>query len=198
MASSDRAFEYKGIQLDLTKLMFDVAHDNLADLLELFRIEGMLTPIIMKQPLLTFHDFSYDKLHNAWEYLSQSLVEKKLPALEQLPICNLHALGYIKVSYQDMKNNNFYYIDFKQYAQKGDICYITSSKKTIIDSKSPNAILYHVVNAVSLLKADITYTLHYTKVPDIAFQGWYGMHIPFSDERNIAFQKGVVSLIRKI
>lgn len=195
---ADHAFEYKGINIDLSRLVFDMANDNLADLIELFRIEGMLTPIILRKPLLTYHDFSYDRLYNAWAQIGQNGMENKLPTLQNLPIGSLHALGYIKISYHDIRHDNFYYIDCKHYIKKGEIGYINSSKKVMIDSGSPNALLYHLVNGVCLLKSDILYSIHYTKDKDIAFQGWYGMHIPFSDPRNVAFKKGVVSLIRKI
>ncbi|MFT6071582.1 MAG: hypothetical protein ACJARD_000556 [Alphaproteobacteria bacterium] len=196
--ANDKAFEYKGIALDLPKIIFDASQDNLADLIEIFRLEGFLVPIILKQPIISFHDASYDRLHSTWSRFSKNEFEKKLPPLSHLPIAVLRALGTVKISFQDTNTNNFYYIDYKKYTNNEGIHYTDSTKNTITNSGSPNAILYHVVNSVCLLRSDILYTLHYTKVPNIAFQGWYGMHIPFSNTKNNAPSKGVVSLMRKI
>jgi hypothetical protein len=192
----DTMFDYKGISIDLFKLAFDIANDNLADLIEIFRLEGSLTPIIMKQPLNIFHDISQNNLLNSWLGQLNNQIEKNLPYISILPLSSLKTLGQIKIAFK--KDNNFHYVDTKKYIHENKVSYITSSKKNIINSGSPNALLYHTIKLACLLKSDIFYTIHYTKDTQIGYQGWYSMHVPFIDNQENDITKGVISLVRKI
>jgi hypothetical protein len=190
--------EFKSVDINVSKISFDVACGMYADIIEIFRLEGMLPPAIMNGAMTHFHDATYSKLETIWNRLSGSDFEKKLPLLSHLPLASLRMLGHIKISFRNIDTQDYHYIDYSKYATDGIIHFTTSINQQMVQGGSANALLYHVVNSVALLKSDAVYTIHHTKITDTHFQSWYGMHLPFSDAHRVGYDKGVVSLIRKI
>ncbi len=192
------SLEFKQVEINLSKIAFDVANGIYSDIIEIFRLDGMLPPAVMNGPIVNFHDSSYGKLYTIWDRLSNNGFEKQLPLLSHLPLATLRMMGHIKISFYNDATQDYHYINYDDYINKGSINFTTSINQQIHNSGSANALLYHVINSVALLKCDVIYTIHHTKNNNQNFQSWYGMHLPFYDNRRNEFDKGVISLIKKI
>ena len=190
--------EFKQIDIDLSKISFDIANGIYADIIEIFRLEGMLPPAIMTGPITNFHDATYSKLYTAWDRLSYANFERNLPLLSHLPLATLRMMGHIKISFYNVQTQDYHYIDYNNYINHGIINFTTSINQQIDYHGSANSLLYSIINSVALLKSDAIYTIHHTKNPNNGFQSWYGMHLPFYDKRRAGYTKGVISLTRRI
>ena len=88
-ASYKNSVIYKGFELDLGQMSFDMLQNSYSDLYEIFRLEGMPLPIFSREMMPQAQSQTYDNLLKAWDRLASTEFEKTLQRLAHLPMSSL-------------------------------------------------------------------------------------------------------------